>query len=543
MRNCSFTRLVLAVCLAASVGGMVLACAAASQFMKKPEADAKVTLVKEGRPHAAIILGEKASRAEQIAADELARYVKAITGAQLPINPKRLERGESVILIGQPSTSALVEKLNDSGAITVTADKPGLDGFIIKSLPESKLGAGWGTRDCLVLASAQPRGCLYAVYHLLEKCGKVGFFNYGGEQIPLSPDLGFGPLDLSERPQFPDREYYQNCAFSYSSQFWGLPEWKAEIDWMAKKKYNMLHLNLAWERAMKNTLESFGVERPPLTPWNLYEEQLLKDVFAYARERGIRIVGPAFSGYVPADFRRKYPNIHYVTVDWLGVDVNQCIFPDDPMFVKIGTKFIQEYMKIMGTDHLYNMDPFPEADPGTTPEEKTRVKREYAKAIVQYINAADPEGIWVCSGWAFTYRDFWSKAQVKAFLDECPFDKFIVNDIFVDHEPLYKEQDYFYGKKWGLGVLHSMGGWTTVHGALADTIARVQEVVNDPKTVNCVNYYLNPEIVHHNAVVFDLASELAWNPKAVELDSFIDDYLVRRYGAQAGPSMRPCGMN
>ena len=221
------------------------------------------------------------------------------------------------------------------------------------------------------------------------------------------------------------------------------------------------------------------------------------------------------------------------------MDVNQCIFPDDPMFVKIGAKFLQEYIKIMGTDHIYNMDPFPESDPGKTPEEKMRIKSEYAKAIATYIKAADPEGLWICSGWAFTYRPYWPKDHVKAFLDACPFDMFIVNDIWADHDPVYKELDYFYGKKWGFSVLHSMGGWTTVHGDLGDLIRRVTEVTNDPKAVNCVNYYFNPEIVHHNTVCFDLGAQLAWQPKSVELNSFVDDYLARRYGAVSGPKMRP----
>ena len=274
--------------------------------------------------------------------------------------------------------------LNEKGVIEVGAEKPGLDGFVIKTLDHHH-------KNILALASAEPRGCLYAVYHLLENYANVGFFPVGGENIPKEPNLSLGPIDLSQRPQFPDREYFQGCAYSYSAQFWGVEDWKREIDWMAKKKLNLLHLTLGAEEPMKRALESYGVEMPPLTEWNLRDQKMLKEVFAYARSLGIRVVGPAFNGYVPAAFRKKYPGTHYVQVDWQGVDINQLIYPDDPMFAEISTRFLKEYIRIFGTDHYYNIDPFPETDPGKDQAEKDNLKRDFAAAVVKGIRDATPK--------------------------------------------------------------------------------------------------------------------------------------------------------
>ena len=501
---------------------------------KRTEKESTFRLTKDGQAASAIVIGKDASSAERHAAEELARYVKAISGADLEILSGRSREAhyKNLILIGQPSTNPMIEKLNAAGAIEVTSEKPGLDGFVIKTLDRHH-------KKVLVLASAQPRGCLYAVYHLLENYAHVGFFPVGGENIPHNANLTLEPIDLAQRPQFPDREYFQGCAYSYSAQFWTAEDWKAEIDWMAKKKLNLLHLTLGAEEPKKVAMESFGVPMPPLTESARRDQVLLKEIFAYARSLGIRVVGPAFNGYVPADFRKKYPDTHYVQVNWQGVDINQLIYPDDPMFAEISTRFLKEYIRLFGTDHFYNIDPFPETDPGKDQAEKDKLKRDFASAVVKGIRNADPQGIWIASGWAFLDEKVWPKHAVKTFLDAIPADMFILNDGWCDQKPLYKQLDYYFGKMWGFGVLHSMGGWTTVHGDLGDLIRRTHEVVADPQAANCKNFYIMPEIVRHNTVYFDLAADLAWQPQSIALSPYLDDYLARRYGTAEAAAMRP----
>ncbi|MBT7162551.1 MAG: hypothetical protein HN904_07210, partial [Victivallales bacterium] len=44
-----------------------------------------ITLVRDGKPEAVIVLGEKATRSAQMGAFELQHHVRLITGAELPI--------------------------------------------------------------------------------------------------------------------------------------------------------------------------------------------------------------------------------------------------------------------------------------------------------------------------------------------------------------------------------------------------------------------------------------------------------------------------
>jgi alpha-N-acetylglucosaminidase len=201
----------------------------------------------------------------------------------------------------------------------------------------------------------------------------------------------------------------------------------------------------------------------------------------------------------------------------------------------VATLFAEECIDLFGTDHFYNTDPYPECEVGSTPEEKQRIKVDFATTTSEALLAADPKATWVGSGWAFME---WTKQDVAAFLSPIPSDRYIVNDIWAEANPLYRKFGYFSGKQWGFGVLHSMGGWTTLHGDLGDLIARVQAVSNDPAAKNCVNSYLNPEIIHHNDVYFDLAARLAWNPSNVNVDRYLDDYCARRYARDACPGMR-----
>ena len=492
-----------------------------------------VTIARDGRPTSAIVVGKSAAAPEHHAASELRRYVKQMTAAEVPIvgeTDPLVGKKRNIVVIGNPETNRVLAQLHGKKLLGPSFDGLAHDGFILKTLRDAET-------NYLVIASPLPRGCLHGVYHLLEEYFHVGFF-WDGDLIPSSKQLLVNSIERAETPHFPDREYMQLCAYGYTATFWGLEEWKNELNWAAKKKFNLIQLTFGHTVSRYNALKALGVDSTPPTEWERHESSLAQQLSVYARQLGLRIVHPAFDGLVPPEFREKHPSIKLIEVRWLDLPPHLYILPSDPMFVKVGSRFIEEHNKLCGTDHFYNVDPYPETDPGNTPEEKLKVKVDFARAVAKSIKQADPRGTWVMSGWAFTDATIWTKQDVKAFLQVVPRDMFVVNDIWAEHNPIYKKFDYFHGKRWGFSVLHSMGGWTTIHGDLADLIRRVQDVVSDPKAIHCTNFYLNPEILNHNDVYFDLSARLAWNPVGLELHTYLDDYLTRRYGAEAAPGMR-----
>lgn len=136
-----------------------------------------------------------------------------------------------------------------------------------------------------------------------------------------------------------------------------------------------------------------------------------------------------------------------------------------------------------------------------------------------------------------------SKENVKAFLDALPNDGYQVWEMpsdFQSRQRQYRELDYFHGKTWLFGFLHSYGGTTMLHGDLADLIRRGQEVAGDPRADKCQGMGIQPEALRHNYVVFDLLSRVGWDPRRLELDSFLADYTTRRYGKESASKMVEC---
>ncbi len=455
------------------------------------------------------------------AADELARYVKRMTGANVRIvkdGPRPPEAGPAFVLsLGEAAKK--LEKLPGAD------DRERLrDGFVVRS----------EGRDRLLIAATEPIGLLYGVYTYLEKVCGVGFF-WDGEQVLKCTDLPMSGIDRAELPRFRIRQNLQACAFGYTTQYWGLDEWKREIDWTAKKRFNTVML--PWGDLTKQVFRKLGVDLGDPTPEETYRIDLARRIAAYARQRGIRCILPAFSGVVPKEFAKAHPKARYVNVKWLEAAAKPHLYPGDPWFAKIGELLVRTYSDVYGTDHLYNIDPYPETKPGASAEEKASIKIDFARGVVRYLRAADPKAVWYASGWAFLDQGFWPTASVAKHLAEIPDEMYYVCDIWAEANPIYQRLNYLDGKRWGFAVLHSFGGDDHLHGNMADLVRRVQAVCSDPRAGGCVAFYINPEIIHYNVPYFELAAELGWNPDGVTAEAFCKAYARRRYGPSSAEAM------
>ena len=470
---------------------------------------------------ATIIKADSTTWLADHAAAELGGYVRQMTGANVRIvsdAPRPIKNGPVFVL-------SLGESAKKLKTLPGAGDPERLrDGFVIRS--EGK--------DRLLIAAAEPIGLLYGVYTYLEKVCGVGFF-WDGERVPKRTDLPTSGIDRAELPRFRIRQNLQACAFGYTTQYWGLEEWKREIDWTARKRFNTVML--PWGDLTKQVFRKLGVNLGDLTPEEAYRIDLARQIAVYARQRGIRCILPGFAGGVPKEFAKAHPKARYVNVKWLEAAAQPHLYPADPWFARVGELVVRTYTDVYGTDHIYNIDPYPETQPGASPEEKAAIKIDFAKGVVRYLRAADPKAVWYASGWAFLDQGFWPKASVSKHLAEIPDEMYYVCDIQAEANPIYQRLDYLDGKRWGFSVLHSFGGDDHLHGNMADLVRRVQAVVSDPRAGGCVAFYINPEIIHYNVPYFELAAELGWNPDGVAVDAFCKAYARRRYGPASAETM------
>jgi hypothetical protein len=141
----------------------------------------RVDLVRNGRSRYSILLAPDASPAMQHGAEELKRYLKEMSGADLPIlSPK-------------------------AGAL-------GLPRYVVRietdpKLAEEELSVRTeGTT--LRISGGGKRGALYSCYAFLEEVLGCRWYNARISRIPARRTITLGPLDLHEKPDFEYREPY-----------------------------------------------------------------------------------------------------------------------------------------------------------------------------------------------------------------------------------------------------------------------------------------------------------------------------------------------
>ena len=483
-------------------------------------------LTRDGKPDAVIVIGPQATWIERHAAEELAKYVKAMSGADLPIVTDPAG-AESVVAIGREETNALVAEAGRRGMIELSENAPGLDGFVIRALEIDG-------RNVLVLGGSQDRGTLYAVYALLESVLGVGFYR-DGERIPSQPTIEVGRLDIRERPRFEGRHDGNGCMYNYSAMCWTWDDWKRELDWKAKRRVNCMYAINELESALvPEILAGWGVRTSPAQT-SAYCRQHARMV-EYARKLGIRVPFHIPALGVSDELLEVFPNTRTITSDWCGFAPIRTMHPADPLFRRFIVEFIRWRTERYGTDHLYFANFLSEARLLGGAGDRHQVNLEFARATSDALREADPDAVWLVDTWSFDMDSSdplmrWSADQVNEYLDAIKV-PIVVWDLWSEESEKYKRTSYFGGKPWGFGVLHSFGGSSYPQGDVSNLLERVHEIDQTSGGERCKWFISAPEIVDFNGFYFELAALLSWNPAAITLDGYVETYCRRRYGDQ-----------
>ncbi|NUQ61259.1 MAG: alpha-N-acetylglucosaminidase C-terminal domain-containing protein [Pirellulales bacterium] len=487
---------------------------------------------------------------------EFQKYAARISGKPATIDAEGICTVEGTAAGFAIGRCRLVDALSAQGKLQLPGDL-GDEGFLIKSVEE-------GGRPYMVILGGSARGTLYGVYRYLEQFCRVGFF-WDGEHVPQRTSLPVAGLDVVERPRWSMRQYMMDC--EYTSYWWDWDQWKAEVDWAAKHRFNVLSSNFDFTATWRAVWKRFGVEVPPTSlsappfhPWagwhnwamrppypaayQDFQADLARRFTEYGRSVGLKMA-PDFRGFlgqVPREFAEAYRGkARFLEVGWVGFNPpGVFLHPDDPLYLQVANAFAEEFLRRFGTDHLWASQSYCEMRPSTDPKEILPIEIALAKRNLEAIRSVDPQAVLFTNSWTFLDR---RHEDVKAFLEALPADAFQVWEMpsdLVRGPPMYQQFDYFGGKPWLVGFLYAYGGTTMLHGDLADLVRRAQAAAADPRARMCRGLCIEPEAIHHNPIAFDLISRLAWDPSAVELSEFLEDYAARRYGEAAAPGMVRC---
>lgn len=260
-------------------------------IVKKPG----MILTLNGKPYATIIKPAVATPRENLAAEDLQRYIQKISGANLPIKMDNEPVKGNLILIGGPERNKKTAELISQDQFDALV--PGPEGMMIKTFGNDKLVLAGSSKNTF----EYERGTLYAVYEFLEANLGCSFAAYGqsgtgmGEYVPVNRSVSIAAVNYVQgKSDLP----YRTAILHYSR-----PDTKPIpidhtltvpfMDWLIKNRYNRM-------LAMETVYE-------PLKSTGLLEE---------AKKRGLTFsVGHHESSFLflPPDGNKYFSEAYHIT--------------------------------------------------------------------------------------------------------------------------------------------------------------------------------------------------------------------------------------
>ena len=496
----------------------------------------------------------------EFCASQLASYIGKVTGKTPHIeSSKRLGTPETgSFVIGPPDDNPVTEEIDRSlrGAISSAIEPE--QSFVIWPVTRKR-------RNHVVLAGADPVSTLYAVYTYLEDLCHVAFFE-DGEYVPRSEKVPLKGHPIIHAPRFVDRKAPFKLGVGhwgirkFYSRFWTLEEFKECVRWGAKRRLNLLVTGLTIESgttfhlarevceelgypidaADEGMIDASGFPAGWSWPFDVRERNMIEGM-AYARSLGFRFIYGFRLGDVPRQFKEKYPQFKYIgdkSERWNHAQLH----PDDPLHDEFTSRYIRKVIEKYGTDHMYCGSPYCEMDPEGSDKTSFELKKNAALKWVNLLKRTDSSAIWVSDSWDYFWSPkTWTRPRLKQYLNALPDDRFYIYDTNADNRavPLYREHSYFHGKKWAFGIMHSAATVDQIHGDYGLILGRTLEAATKPEARNCRGVTLVPEFSHYNPVFYDFLTRVAWDPRDIDLDSYFDDMVLRRYGKTSARKLRP----
>ena len=393
-----------------------------------------------------------------------------------------------------------------------------------------------------------------ALYYYLKEYANCQI-TWNGTNLNLPEELPTVPEKVHKDSPYEYRYYLNYCTFNYSMSWWDWKRWEKEIDWMALHGINMPLAITGEEYIWDQVYRSFGFTDEDLDPffsgpsyfswfwmgnldgwggplpmsWKESHRDLQQKILQRQRELGMKPVLPAFTGHVPASFKKHFPDAKLKQTNW-GNDFEDTFIldADDPLFAEIGKKFLEVQKEIYGTDHLYSADTFNENEP---PSDDPEYLSELSSKVFEGMKAADPDAVWVMQGWLFySHRDFWKEPQIKGLLGAVPDDRMIILDLASEIEPIWKRTEAFYGKQWIWNMLHNFGGNISMFGRIENVATHPAEALNDSTSGKMRGIGLTMEGIEQNPVLYELMTDNTWRNTPIDLKEWLKNYIENRYG-------------
>lgn len=419
----------------------------------------------------------------------------------------------------------------------------------------------------LRIEGSSPTAMCRAFYDYVRSNG-YGMVCWSGTRMELPEKLKDTPIKEVISPYL--HHYYFNVVtYGYSMPYWDWERWEKELDWMALHGIDMPLAMVGTEAIAARVYEQFGftkeeiynyfvgpahlpwmrmgnisyLDSPQPEAWNVRQVELQHKILKRMKELGMKPIFPGFAGFVPKEIKERYPDTEVIETKWFGGAFNNwLVSPNDTLFTAMSKAFIEEWEKEFGKGEYYEVDSFNEMEidfPPVGSQERTDLLASFGEKIYDAIKAGNPDAVWVMQGWMFGYqRNVWDKESTRAFLSRIPDDKMLIIDLGVDynvtvwqHGPNWEQYDGLFGKPWVYSVIPNMGDNTGPSADLPFYANARLDALNSPNKGNLKGFGFAPEGIETNELVYELLTDAGWRTDSIDLDNWIEQYSLSRYGA------------
>ena len=201
----------------------------------------------------AVIVSENASELERFAAEQLCDYLEKLFGLQTRPMPSVSAEAETLFLIGSFDADVAVQGTTEGDVFPPVSEQ----GFILRRVQ-------FQGRPSLVVRGGSPRATLWAVYELVERWG-VRYLLHR-DVLPAPCTFHLPDLDVVIEPTLSVRQWRVINDFACGPESWGMTDYRAVLDQLAKLKFNRILLSVwPWQPFLHYEVK--GVKRESATLW------------------------------------------------------------------------------------------------------------------------------------------------------------------------------------------------------------------------------------------------------------------------------------
>lgn len=339
------------------------------------------------------------------------------------------------------------------------------------------------------------------------------------------------------------RVFFNWCTLSYTGAWWDWKDWERVLDFLALNGINrpldVTGLECVWyETLTKNGFSDQEAREFLVGPaffawqwmtniqshcgplpksWLEQRRVLSKQISARERELGMEPIYQGFSGYVPRELKKKFPDANVANQhSWCSFPGSAQLDPLDPLFAKIAKTWYEELRTFYGPLHYIAADPFHESAP---PKPGAQYLVDVGNTIFSNMKEAADKPVWVMQSWSIR----------KEIAMAVPADSLLVLDL---NGSRAKGTEYFWGRPFVTGLLHNFGGRINLHGDLKQ-LAQNPFSQTAKAAPNQCGMGVFMEAIVQNPVVYDFALDSVWRTESVDVDAWLAAYARRRYGAES----------